>query len=68
MIKLLNLCTHKFSELEEEIRNVSLINEQFRLIQRGVDESQHSFEIINRCIRTRRTGNFTTTVDYCRED
>jgi hypothetical protein len=32
--------------IEEEIRNVNLINEQFCLIQRGVDESQYSFEIL----------------------
>jgi hypothetical protein len=44
--KMLNYSTHKFGELEEEIRNVNLINEQFRLIQRGVDESQHSFETL----------------------
>jgi hypothetical protein len=44
--KLLNYSTHKFNELEEEIRNVNIINEQFRLIQRGIDESQHSFEIL----------------------
>jgi hypothetical protein len=44
--KLLNFSTHKFSVLEEEIWNVNLINEQFRLIQRGIDESQHSFEIL----------------------
>jgi hypothetical protein len=43
--KLLKYSTNKFSKLEEEIRNVNLINEQFRLIQRGIDESQHSFEI-----------------------
>jgi hypothetical protein len=42
---LLNYRTHKFSELEE-IRNVNLINEQFRLIQRRIDESRHSFEIL----------------------
>jgi hypothetical protein len=43
--KLLNYSTHKINELEEEIENVNLINEQFRLIQRGIDKSQHSFEI-----------------------
>jgi hypothetical protein len=25
---------------------MNLINEQFRLLQRGIDESQHSFEIL----------------------
>jgi hypothetical protein len=44
--QMLNYSTHSFSELEEETRNVNLINEQFRLIQRGIDESQHSFEIL----------------------
>jgi predicted nuclease with TOPRIM domain len=44
--KMLNYSTRKFDEVEEEIRNLNLINEQFRLIQRGVDESQHSFEIL----------------------
>jgi hypothetical protein len=43
--KLLNYSTHKFNELEE-IRNANLVNAQFRLTQRGVDESQHSFEIL----------------------
>jgi hypothetical protein len=46
LTKLFNYSTHKFNELEEEIRNVNLINEQFRLIQRVVDESQHAFEIL----------------------
>jgi hypothetical protein len=44
--KLLNYSTHKFQNLEEELENVNLIDEQFRLIQRGIDESQHSFEIL----------------------
>jgi hypothetical protein len=44
--KLLNYSAYKFSELEEEIRNADVINEQFCLIQRGIDESQHSFEIL----------------------
>jgi hypothetical protein len=43
--KLLNYSTHKVKDIEEEIQSVSLINEQFRLIQR-VDENQHSFEIL----------------------
>jgi hypothetical protein len=42
----LNYSTRKFKNLEEEFQNVNLINEQFRLIQRGIDESQHSFEIL----------------------
>jgi hypothetical protein len=46
LTKLPNYSTHKFNETDEEIRNVNLINKQFRLIQRGVDESQHSFEIL----------------------
>jgi hypothetical protein len=44
--KLLNYSMHKINELEEDIGNVNLINEHFRLIQRGIDESQHSFEIL----------------------
>jgi hypothetical protein len=40
--KLLNYSMHKINELEEEIGNVNIINEQFRLIQRGTEESQHS--------------------------
>jgi hypothetical protein len=46
LAKMLNYSTHKFNEIDEEIKNVNLINEQFRLIQRGIDESQHSFEIL----------------------
>jgi hypothetical protein len=46
LAKLSNYSTHRFNELEEEVKNVGLINEQFRLVQRGVDESQHSFEIL----------------------
>jgi hypothetical protein len=42
---LLNYSSHKFNEIQE-IRNVNLVNEQFRLTQRGIDESQHSFEIL----------------------
>jgi hypothetical protein len=45
--RLLNYSTHKFYELEEEIGNVNLISEQFSLIQRGIDESQHSFGTID---------------------
>jgi hypothetical protein len=30
----------------EEIRNISLLNEQIRLVQKGIDESEHSFEIL----------------------
>jgi methyl-accepting chemotaxis protein len=44
--QLYNYCTHEFNKLEEEIANVNLINEQFRLIQGGIEESQHSFEIL----------------------
>jgi hypothetical protein len=43
---LYNYSAHKFSKSEEEIGNVNLKNKQFRLIQRGVDESQLSFEIL----------------------
>jgi hypothetical protein len=34
------------NELEEEIGNVNLINVQSRLIQTGIDKSQHSFDIL----------------------
>jgi hypothetical protein len=44
--KLLNYSTYKINELEEEMENVNLINGQSRLIQRGIDESQHSFEML----------------------
>jgi hypothetical protein len=44
--KLLNYSNHKFYEMTEEMENVNLINEQFRLIQRGIDECQHSFETL----------------------
>jgi methyl-accepting chemotaxis protein len=44
--RLLNYSTHEFRELEEEIGNVDLLNEQLRLVQRSIDECQHSFEII----------------------
>jgi hypothetical protein len=51
--KMLNYSTHKFNRIEKEIRNVNLINEQFRLIQIGIDESQHSFEtLINAFVHT----------------
>jgi hypothetical protein len=43
--KLFNYSEHKFQKLEE-IGNVNLLNEQLRLVQRGVDESQHSFETL----------------------
>jgi hypothetical protein len=43
--KLFNYSEHKFQKLEE-IGNVNLLNEQLRLVQRGVDESQHSFETV----------------------
>jgi single-stranded DNA-specific DHH superfamily exonuclease len=41
LTKLLNYSTHKFSEIEEEVHNVNLINEQSR-----IDESHYSFEIL----------------------
>jgi hypothetical protein len=46
LTELANFSARKFNDIEEEIRNVNLINEQFRMIQRGIDESQHSFEIL----------------------
>jgi hypothetical protein len=44
--KLQNYSTHKFDEIKEEMLNVNLLNEQLRLVQRGMDECQHSFEIL----------------------
>jgi hypothetical protein len=41
LTKLQNFSSQKFNELEEEIENVYLINEQFKLVQRGVGESQY---------------------------
>jgi hypothetical protein len=32
--------------LEEEIGNVNLLSEQLGLVQRGIDECQHSFETL----------------------
>jgi hypothetical protein len=46
LTKLMNYIANYFSELEEEIENVNLINEQFRLMQTGIDESQYSIEIL----------------------
>jgi hypothetical protein len=43
--KLVNYSAHEISELKEEIVNVNLLNEQFRLIQRGIDECQQSLGI-----------------------
>jgi hypothetical protein len=44
--KLFNYSAHKFKSLEEEFEHLNLTNEQIRLIHRGMDESQHSFEIL----------------------
>jgi hypothetical protein len=41
--KLLNYNAHAFQKLEE-IGNVNLLHEQLRLVHRGIDECQHSFE------------------------
>jgi hypothetical protein len=43
--KLLNYSSHKLSEFEEA-SHINVINEQFQLIQREDDQSQHSFEIM----------------------
>jgi hypothetical protein len=43
---LCNYGSQRLNKLKEEAENVNLLNEQFRLIQRGIDESQHSFEIL----------------------
>jgi hypothetical protein len=44
--KLQNYSAHEFDEIKEEMLNVNLLNEQLRLVQRGMDECQHSFEIL----------------------
>jgi hypothetical protein len=44
--KLQNYSARKFDEIKEEMLNVNLLNEQLRLVQRGMDECQHSFEIL----------------------
>jgi hypothetical protein len=44
--KILNFSEHEFQELEEEIGNINLLNEQLRMVQRGIDECQHSFETL----------------------
>jgi hypothetical protein len=44
--KLYNYSTSRINKTEEEMTNINLINEQFRLIQKGIDESEHSFEIL----------------------
>jgi methyl-accepting chemotaxis protein len=63
--KLYDYSIQKFDQLEEKIRNVNLVNEQFRLIQRGIDESQHSFEIlIVFYFCPLRTRNIAATVDH----
>jgi hypothetical protein len=43
--QLFNYSTHKLRDLKE-VESVNLLNEQLRLIQRGIDESQHSFETL----------------------
>jgi hypothetical protein len=40
-----NYSAHKFDEIKEML-NVNLLNKQLRLVQRGMDECQHSFEIL----------------------
>jgi hypothetical protein len=44
--KLYNYSMSRINKIEEEMTNINLINEQFRLIQRGTDESQHSLQIL----------------------
>jgi hypothetical protein len=46
LMRLSNYSSQKFKEIEEEVHNVNLINEQPRIVQRGIDESQHSFEVM----------------------
>jgi hypothetical protein len=44
--KLYNYSTSRINKIEEEMTYINLIKEQFPLIQKGIDESQHSFEIL----------------------
>ena len=44
--KLTNYTINRVNALEEEIERVNIINEQIRTVYRGLDESQHSFEIL----------------------
>jgi hypothetical protein len=44
--RLFNYNIQDFSELKGEVGNVNLLNEQLRLIQRGVEECQHTFEVL----------------------
>jgi hypothetical protein len=46
LIILQNYSTQKLDELKEEMVNVNPLHEQLRLVQRGMDECQHSFEIL----------------------
>ena len=46
MSKLLNATSEKISAIEEEINNVLMINEQIKIVERGLEESQHSFELL----------------------
>jgi hypothetical protein len=44
--KILNFSEHELQELEKEIGIMNLLNEQLRMVQRGIDECQHSFETL----------------------
>ena len=44
--KLANYTVDKIFTLEKEIEKVNIINEQIRIIYRGLEECQHSFEIL----------------------
>jgi hypothetical protein len=46
MSKLVNATSQKFSAIEEEINNVLMINEQIKIVERGLEELQHSFELL----------------------
>ena len=46
MSKLPNSTAQALTVIEEEVNNVLIINEQIGLIERGIEESQHSFELL----------------------
>ena len=45
-ITLTKLADEKYKQVENEIEMVNRINEQIKIMQRGIEVSQHSFEIL----------------------
>ena len=45
-IKLSKNTDDKFNQLFTEIEMINMLNEQIKVIQRGIDESEHSFELL----------------------